>query len=350
MKTGQQVKAEAVNIFNAVLTSVTKCEKLMCSLQEVEAYSKLYYQRHVKSMVDNELKAEAEVLQTKNEALTNGMHVAIVNKETGNLYEAETDKVKAEVWRYIEDAKMHRDNEKEVMWSKDDYGRKLAAMVNKFLMGLADATGFSFSLLVGGPSPELCGLIDVYSFHICKMKYGNDFSKAYLEFESTIMSPFRDYLHQNPTQFTNLSIAEATAALKARLGDGGRLTLIGIGLPDDTSDQVIFSLSDILSHADKVTDINFEGLTDMSWPVDNSFWEGHSTQINAFEASGGNLDLPYLPPYSQAASALESLSPPITLPPVFKPLPLPVPQAACSSQSYPANMFAKVSALLPNIS
>lgn len=39
---------------------------------------------------------------------------------------------------------------------------KLAAMVNKFLKGLADATGFSFSLLAGGPSPELGGLIDVY--------------------------------------------------------------------------------------------------------------------------------------------------------------------------------------------
>lgn len=39
---------------------------------------------------------------------------------------------------------------------------KLAAMVNKFLKGLADATGFSFSLLAGGPSPELSGLIDVY--------------------------------------------------------------------------------------------------------------------------------------------------------------------------------------------
>lgn len=35
-------------------------------------------------------------------------------------------------------------------------------MVNKFLVGLVDMTGFSFSLLVGGPSPELGGLIYVY--------------------------------------------------------------------------------------------------------------------------------------------------------------------------------------------
>lgn len=40
--------------------------------------------------------------------------------------------------------------------------KKLAAMVNKFLMRLANAIGFSFSLLVCGSSPELGKLIDVY--------------------------------------------------------------------------------------------------------------------------------------------------------------------------------------------
>jgi NMD protein affecting ribosome stability and mRNA decay len=69
MKTGWQAKSEAANVFNAVLKSVTECEKLTHSLQEVKAYSKLYYQRRVKSMVDNRLKAEAEVLQAENKAL-----------------------------------------------------------------------------------------------------------------------------------------------------------------------------------------------------------------------------------------------------------------------------------------
>ncbi|KAG1858007.1 hypothetical protein DFJ58DRAFT_840482 [Suillus subalutaceus] len=164
-KTGRQAKAKAANVFHAVLKSVTEGEKPTRSLQEVEAYSKLYYQRCVKSIVDNKLKAAAELLQAENKALTNGMHVAIVKKETANLYEVETNEVKAEVQRYIEDAKMRKDNEKDRMWSEDDYAKnleKLAAMVNKFLKGLADATGFSFSLLAGGPSPELSGLIDVY--------------------------------------------------------------------------------------------------------------------------------------------------------------------------------------------
>ncbi|KAG1844479.1 hypothetical protein F4604DRAFT_1689098 [Suillus subluteus] len=314
-KTGRQAKSEATNVFNAVLKSIVECEKPTCSLQEVEAYSKIYYQRHVKCMVDNRLKAEAEMLQAKNKALTNGMHVAIAKKEAANLYEGETNEVKAEVRRYIEDAKMCR--EKEGMWSEDDYGRnieKLATMVNKFLTGLADVTGFSFSLLAGGPSPELGGLIDVYSFHVGQTKYGNNFSKAYPEFESTVMSPFRDYLHR--------VYPEAMATLKVRLGsatdhdDGGDPSPISLGNShDDTFGQVMLDTSS------QVPNINLpENSTDINWlDIDDSFWEKLSAQIDEYEASGGNPNLPYLPPYPQAASALESLSPPITPPPALRP-------------------------------
>ncbi|KAG2341291.1 hypothetical protein BDR05DRAFT_949875 [Suillus weaverae] len=342
-KTGRQAKAEAANVFNAALKSVTECEKLTHSLQEVEAYSKLYYQRRVKVMVDNRLKAEAEALQAKNKVLTNGMRVAIAKKEAVNLYEGETNEVKAEVWKYIEDAKMHRDNEKEGMWSEDDYGRnieKLAAMVNKFLTGLADATGFLFSLLAGGPSPELGGLIDVYrSNEVWEQLQSNP------EFESAIMAPFKDYLHRVYHKFavitysnrlTNPSIAEATATLKARLGsasndldhdDGGDRSPISAGLGishDDTSGQVMFNTS---SQADKVPDINLpENSTDSNWlDIDDSFWEGLSAQIDVFEASGGNPNLPCLPPYPQAASTLESpsalITPPPGLPPNISPSP-----------------------------
>ncbi|KAG1759136.1 hypothetical protein EDD22DRAFT_956226 [Suillus occidentalis] len=121
-KTGRQAKTEAANVFHAVLKSVTKCEKPSRTLQEVEAYSKLYYQKRVKSIVDNKLKAAVEELRAENKALTNGRRVALVKKETANLYKVETSEVKAEVRRYIEDAKTRRD-EKDRMWSEDDYAR-----------------------------------------------------------------------------------------------------------------------------------------------------------------------------------------------------------------------------------
>jgi hypothetical protein len=117
------VKTEAANVFHAVLKSVTECEKPSRTLQEVEAYSKLYYQKRVKSIVDNKLKAAVEELRAENKALTNGRRVALVKKETANLYKVETSEVKAEVRRYIEDAKTRRDEEKDRMWSEDDYAR-----------------------------------------------------------------------------------------------------------------------------------------------------------------------------------------------------------------------------------
>ncbi|KAG1827958.1 hypothetical protein EV424DRAFT_1345110 [Suillus variegatus] len=350
-KTGRQAKAEAANVFHAVLKSVTEGEKPTRSLQEVEAYSKLYYQRRVKSIVDNKLKAEAEVLQAENKALTNGMRVAIVKRETANLYEVETNEVKAEVRKYIEEAKMRRDNEKDGVWSEDDYAKnleKLAAMVNKFLKGLADATGFSFSLLAGGPSPELGGLIDVYSFHVGETKFGNDFSKAYPDFEDAIMSPFRDYLYR--------VYPHAAASLKQRPGgvedlndgddDDPSWSGVELGNQHDTFGGHVTSSSlttasvtppDSVKATSNVDQIPGNS-TDTWQNLDDTFWQGLTAQIDAFEASGGNPDLPHLPPYPRTGSStvavLNSPSSPTT--------PLP------SSSELPADTFPEASTQLPN--
>jgi hypothetical protein len=87
----------------------------------------------------------------------------------------------------------------------------MATVTNQFLKGLADVTGLSFSLLIGGPSIKLGGMIDVWryvcstlemqklesqndthlrSFHVRMMKLGNNFSQAYPKFESDIVGPF----------------------------------------------------------------------------------------------------------------------------------------------------------------
>ncbi|KAG1844380.1 hypothetical protein F4604DRAFT_1937589 [Suillus subluteus] len=306
-KTGRQAKTEAANVFHAVLKSVTECEKPSRTLQEVEAYSKLYYQKRIKSIIDNKLKAAAEELRAEDKVLTNGKRVAIVKEETRNLYKVETSEIKAEVRRYIEDAKTRRDMEKERMWSEDDYARnleKLAAMVNKFLKGLADATGFSFSLLAGGPSPELSGLVDVYR------QFGNDFSKAYPDFENTIMSPFRDYLYR--------VYPDAAAGLKARIGDveglnddddnGSDPPSSGVELGnqnDDTFGHVTSSpLTTSVTPPDSDS-INVEAASNVNLPenstdinnwsnLDDSFWEDLTAQLYTFEASGGNPNLPAL--------------------------------------------------------
>ncbi|KAG1759998.1 hypothetical protein EDD22DRAFT_955376 [Suillus occidentalis] len=337
-KTGRQAKTEAANVFHAVLKSVTECKKPSCTLQEVEAYSKLYYQKCVKSIVDNKLKAAVEELQAENKALTNGRRVALVKKETANLYKVETSEVKAEVRRYIEDAKTRRDEEKDRMWLEDNYARnleKLAAMVNKFLQGLADATGFSFSLLAGGPSPELSGLIDVYR-QVNRADLWNPALTFGMKFSS-----------------------DAAASLKGRIGgveglndddnDGGDPSSSGVELGnrnDDSfghvtssslttsvtppdSDSIIVEATSNVNLPENSTDIN-------NWSnLDDSFWEDLTAQLHTFEASGGNPNLPPLPPYphSNTAAILNSPSAPTTTLP--------------SSSELPAHTFPKAS--MPNL-
>ncbi|KAG1889152.1 hypothetical protein F4604DRAFT_1914990 [Suillus subluteus] len=333
-KTGRQAKTEAANVFHAVLKSVTECKKPSRTLQEVKAYSKLYYQKRIKSIIDNKLKAAAEELRAEDKVLTNGKHVAIVKEETRNLYKVETSEIKAEVRRYIEDAKTCRDMEKERMWSEDDYARnleKLAAMVNKFLKGLADTTGFSFSLLAGGPSPELSGLINVYR----QVNHADLWNPA-LTFGIKFSS-------------------DAAAGLKARIGDveglnddddnGSDPPSSGVELGNQNDDTFGHVTSSPLTtsvtppdsdsvNVETASNVNLpENSTDINnWSnLDDSFWEDLTAQLYTFEASGGNPNLPPLPPYphGDAAAILNSPSAPTTTTP--------------SSSELPAHTFPKAS-------
>ncbi|KAG1889043.1 uncharacterized protein F5891DRAFT_987529 [Suillus fuscotomentosus] len=192
-KAGQQAKANANDVFDAVVRKITECEKPTRMLQEHEAYSKLYYADRVQKSIQETLKV-AQATQS----LTNGQRVALLKKETATLYAGESEEIKAKVREYIHAQKEERGKEKAEPWSDEDQQRnltKLATIANQFLKGLADATGLSFSLLVGGPSAELGGMIDVWSFHVGMTKLGNNFSQAYPKFESEIVGPFRDYLY-----------------------------------------------------------------------------------------------------------------------------------------------------------
>ncbi|KAG1889703.1 uncharacterized protein F5891DRAFT_1198474 [Suillus fuscotomentosus] len=290
---GQQAKAEAADIFKAVLRSIAECEKPTRSLQEAEAYSKLYYQTHIKATVDEVLKAEAELLQVKNKTLTNGKCVAIAKQHTASLYSVETDEIKAEVQKYIENQKMEKGDEAK-MWSQDDYARnleKLATIANKFLKGLVEATGFSFSLPAGGPSPECNGSIDVYRH------FGNDFSKMYPEFERGIMAPFRDYLYR---------VYPDLAVLNGSLGTST------MGEADKSAPETSrVSLS--LMQPDSVGQTFSGNTTGDNWNLDEDFWTTLAAQVADFNRSGGS---PVLPESTSQFSSptLQHVAPEVSLP------------------------------------
>ncbi|KAG2154601.1 hypothetical protein DEU56DRAFT_751286 [Suillus clintonianus] len=186
--------------------------------EEHEAYSKLYYADQVQKNIQETLKVAQAT-----RSLTNGQRVALVKKETAALYAGESEDIKAKVKEYIHAQKEEHGKGKAEPWSDDNQQRnltKLATIANQFLKGLTDATSLSFSLLVGGPSVELGGMIDVWSqndthlccFHIGMTKLGNNFSQAYPKFESDIVGPFRDYLYSEAAALKDQKMGGASSS------------------------------------------------------------------------------------------------------------------------------------------
>jgi hypothetical protein len=125
-KAGQQAKADAVDIFQTIVESISESEKSMRAYQEHEAYSVLFYKERAQPQVLEALKA----VKATGEWLTSGQHVALVKKETARAYEAETDEVKTQVKEFIEQQKLTREkNKKEGIWSEGEFNYQQLVMI-----------------------------------------------------------------------------------------------------------------------------------------------------------------------------------------------------------------------------
>ena len=80
---------------------------------------------------------------------------------------------------------------------------KLAPILGHIFKGLQVLTGWSFSVLMGGPNPESGGRIEACSIHVGSMELGHTFNQVYLEFNSAIMQPYRSFLDKVVGKFFN---------------------------------------------------------------------------------------------------------------------------------------------------
>jgi hypothetical protein len=72
---------------------------------------------------------------------------------------------------------------------------RLPEFLAEIFQELQRLTGWSFTVLMGGPTPALSGgKLDISSFHVGESKMGNLFSKAYPEFNDGIMKPYAEFL------------------------------------------------------------------------------------------------------------------------------------------------------------
>jgi hypothetical protein len=56
-------------------------------------------------------------------------------------------------------------------------------------------TGWSFSVLAGGPDPAANGTIRTIDIHVGLDAYGHSFGKATANFPETYMKPYSTFLH-----------------------------------------------------------------------------------------------------------------------------------------------------------
>lgn len=78
--------------------------------------------------------------------------------------------------------------------------RKLSAIVaspvliKQFLAGLAQRTGWSYTVLGGGPEPANGGKIRTIAVHEGQDKFGQIFSVAYPDFYEKVLTPFNHFM------------------------------------------------------------------------------------------------------------------------------------------------------------
>ncbi|KAF8452159.1 hypothetical protein L210DRAFT_3499220 [Boletus edulis BED1] len=169
-KAGRQSKASANVVFKTVPASVAEGEKRDRSLQETEAYSKLFYGEQLK------------------ESITQRLGVS-----SSDLGKQDIQRIKEErpmcLHAFIQSSKDEQGKKSKsciALNSQKDITRNiemLPAMVTKFMSGLSESMDLAFSLLAGGPLPDDESNTECYRL----TRLENDFSQAYPDFDANIM-------------------------------------------------------------------------------------------------------------------------------------------------------------------
>lgn len=179
-------------------------------------YSKLYYDERVKPTVEAEI-GDQKISRTE--------RFAIINKHLDTIYEQEPETLKEEIRRAIEEDRQVKESERElstsVVTADESFGAKeyllyvlyynsiywhsqltrygraqssLPDMIGDFLEAMAKRTGWSFSMIGGGPDGANDGKIRTISLHTGKDVYGQTFPKAIPDYKEAILVPYSKFL------------------------------------------------------------------------------------------------------------------------------------------------------------
>ncbi|KIK80551.1 hypothetical protein PAXRUDRAFT_28137 [Paxillus rubicundulus Ve08.2h10] len=240
--------AVSVDPFKAISQLSKDSGKKRHNLSDEQVYSKLYYNTDLKPKFE----AECAWLGLPSDAKAEWM--AIRRKLTKDSWEAsskdevckkrvceEKAKLDAQNTRLkaAVEAGTHTSSSREL---KQRAINGLPAMLNKILEGLQKETGWSFTVLAGGPDLSSGGKIKTFSLHIGETALGMNFMQSHNTFSERVMKPFDTfipYLHYG-----------TKSPVKDKLGDVDQGT--DTELPSALRDSVMAltgSSSGVLSHS-----------------------------------------------------------------------------------------------------
>ncbi|TFK61988.1 hypothetical protein BDN72DRAFT_903600, partial [Pluteus cervinus] len=171
------------------------------ALQPAEAYMNVYGDERVTPRVN-------EIIAGMDEKLGQGVRMQITNQVKRDQYQADKDdpevakKVAEEIAR---DSKLKgKMKEGELTDAERANNINLCpALLYEVISTAARNTGWSITVLMGGPHPDLDGKLDMRSIHVGETSTGSRFPATLATFETDILGPYYDFLRLvNPDEAT----------------------------------------------------------------------------------------------------------------------------------------------------
>ncbi|KZT12199.1 uncharacterized protein LAESUDRAFT_754693 [Laetiporus sulphureus 93-53] len=127
--------------------------------------------------------------------------LAVIKSLTDKAFAEEDDTIKAEIQAEFEAQLDVRDEDGEGLGvmpmpaARQHMLEFLPSMVRKLLEELAEKTGWSFSIIGGGPCPEEDGDIRTFSYHHGKTAVGHHFGDVQSDFKNQVIKPYIEFLN-----------------------------------------------------------------------------------------------------------------------------------------------------------
>ncbi|KAG2106955.1 uncharacterized protein F5147DRAFT_653553 [Suillus discolor] len=184
LKAGRKANASGNSVVHKLISKIIKASPTSRTrhLKPEEVYAKKYYASRVQPGVKAELSSLQEELNPPND------------RKNRNLTN-ESAKVKEEISQLARDMKEARGLEDEKDHSPEvTDAQLLTEILSTFFSKLHDTTGWTFSVLLGGPNPANGGKLDISSLHIGSTTLGNPFNQVFPKFDENVMVPYFEFV------------------------------------------------------------------------------------------------------------------------------------------------------------